>query len=80
MVVRVASTQVQHLAFGFVEPHEFHLGPLLKPVQVPLNGIPSLWCDDCSPQFGVISKLAEGALHSTISVTGDDIKDFWTHH
>jgi len=32
LVVRVASTQVQDLAFGFVEPHEVHLGPLLKAV------------------------------------------------
>ena len=30
LVVRVALTQVQDLAFGFVEPHEIHLGPLLK--------------------------------------------------
>ena len=26
----VASTQVQHLAFGFVEPPEIHLDPLLS--------------------------------------------------
>ena len=32
MVVRVASTQVQDLAFVFVEPHEVHLGPLLNSV------------------------------------------------
>ena len=30
-VVDVASTQVQDLELGFVEPHEVHLGPLLKP-------------------------------------------------
>ena len=30
LVVEVASMQVQNLAFGFVEPHEVHLGPLLK--------------------------------------------------
>ena len=32
LVVRVSLTQVQDLAFGFVELHEVHLGPLLKPV------------------------------------------------
>ena len=32
LVVRVASTQVQDLAFELVKPHEVHLGPLLKPV------------------------------------------------
>ena len=30
LVMRVASIQVQGLTFGFVEPHEVHLGPLLK--------------------------------------------------
>lgn len=29
LVMGIASTQVQDLAFGFVEPHEVHLGPLL---------------------------------------------------
>ena len=32
LVMHVASTQVQDLALGFVEPHEVDLGPLLKPV------------------------------------------------
>jgi len=32
LVVGVVATQVQELAFGFVEPHEVHLGPLLEPV------------------------------------------------
>jgi len=30
LVVRVTSTQVQDLTFGFVESHEVHLGPLLR--------------------------------------------------
>jgi len=30
LVVAAASTQVQDFAFGFVEPQEVHLGPLLK--------------------------------------------------
>jgi len=38
--VGVAMTQVQDLAFGFVEPHEIHLGPLLKPVSAPLDVSP----------------------------------------
>ena len=32
LVVEVASTQTQDLALGFAEPHNVHLGPLLKPV------------------------------------------------
>ena len=30
---------VQSLALGFVESHEVHPGPLLKSVQVSMNGI-----------------------------------------
>ena len=32
LVLDVASTKVQDLALGSVEPHEVLLGPLLKPV------------------------------------------------
>ena len=38
------------------------MGPLLQPVQVPLDGFPSFQCIDCTTQLGVICKLAEGAL------------------
>jgi len=38
------------------------MGPFLKLVQVPLDGIPPLRCVDRTTQLGVISKLAEGAL------------------
>jgi len=30
MIVWVATTQVQYLVLGFIEPHEVHLGPLLS--------------------------------------------------
>ena len=59
-------TQVQDLALEFVEPHEVHSGPLLEPR--------SLWMASRSsgmsttPQFGVIHKLAEGALEPTADV------------
>ena len=36
------STQAQHLALGLVEPHYILMSPLFEPVQVPLDGIPSL--------------------------------------
>ena len=39
--MRDASTQEQDLTLGFVESHEVHLGPLLKTVWVPLDGIQS---------------------------------------
>jgi len=67
LVVRVASTQMQDLTFGFVEPHEIHLGPLLKPVTVPLDVILSLWCVNCTPQLDVICKLTEGTFDPTVN-------------
>jgi len=42
LILEVTSTQVQNLALGLVEPHEVYRGPLLKLVQVPLDGISSL--------------------------------------
>jgi len=41
-VLEIPLTQVQDLALGFVELHVVGTGPPLKPVQVPLDGIPSL--------------------------------------
>lgn len=38
--------------------------PPLGPVKVPLEGIPFVWWVTCTTQLGVISKFAEGALHS----------------
>ena len=74
LVVDVDSIQVQ-LVFGFVEPPDVQLGPLLKPVLVSLDGIPSLWCVDSSSLIGVISKLAGGALNPIVNVTDEDIKE-----
>ena len=34
----------------------------------------------CTPQLGVISKLAEGALNPTVDVTDADIKEYWPQH
>jgi len=63
LIPGVAPTQVQDPAHGLVEPHEVHTGPLPELVQVPLDGIPSFWCVNCTTQLGVICKLAEGALN-----------------
>ena len=42
-VLGIVPTHVQDLALGLVELHEVRMGPPLKPVKVPLDGIPSLW-------------------------------------
>ena len=49
----IASTQVQDLALGLVELHEVRMGPPLKPVKVPLDGIPSFlqYISSCSTTF-----------------------------
>jgi len=57
LMPRIAPTQVQHPAFGFVEPHWVHVVPLCEPAQVPLDGIPSSCCIHCSTQLSAISKL-----------------------
>jgi len=62
LIAWLASTQMQDLALGLVEPHEVHTGPLFELVQVPVDGILSFWCVICTTQLGVICKLAEGAL------------------
>ena len=44
------------------------MGPLLKLVQVPLDGIPSLRRVNRTTQLGVVCKLAEDALDPTVYV------------
>ncbi|KAK4832535.1 hypothetical protein QYF61_023867 [Mycteria americana] len=63
LILGIALTQVQNLALGLVELHEVHRGPLLKPVKVPLDGIPSLRNISCTTRLGVIPKIAESALN-----------------
>jgi len=61
-VLGVAPTHVQDLVLGLVELYEVHMGPPLKPVQVPLDGIPFLQRVDHTTHLGVISKLAEACI------------------
>jgi len=42
------------------------MGPLLQPVQVPLDGFLSLQCIDCTAQLGLICKLAKDALNAIV--------------
>jgi len=72
--VLIPGLQVQDLALGPVEPREVHMGPLLKLVQVPLDGILSLRCINCTTWLAVICKFAEGALNPTVYIVGKDIK------
>ncbi|PKU47351.1 hypothetical protein llap_2318 [Limosa lapponica baueri] len=67
-VLGIDLIHVQNLALGLFELHEVHMGPLLKPVQVPLDGILSLQHGDCATDLGIVGKLAEGALNPTVHV------------
>jgi len=51
------------------------MNPLLQPVQVPLDGFPSLQCIDCTAQLRIVCKLAEGALHAIICVIDKDVEE-----
>lgn len=54
---------------GRVEFNDVHTGPLLKPVKVPRDDIPSPKCINCTSGLSVTRKLAKGALNSTVSLT-----------
>ena len=69
-------TQVQHLAVGLLGLHVVHMGQLLQPVQVPLNGISSFYCINHTTQLGVICKLAKGVLNPIVYVVDKDIKQY----
>lgn len=60
-VLGTVLTQVQNLVL--VELHEVFIVPPLKPVQTPLDIIPSLQCVKCTTQLEVICKVAECTLN-----------------
>ncbi|KAK4826593.1 hypothetical protein QYF61_010355 [Mycteria americana] len=76
LILGIAPTQAQDLGLGLVELHEVYKAPLLQPVKVPLDGIPSLKCINFTTQLGVISKLADGALNATVSVINKIIEQY----
>ncbi|KAJ7403321.1 hypothetical protein BTVI_78228 [Pitangus sulphuratus] len=72
----IALTLVQHLALGLVESRLFPMDPLLKFVQVLLNGIPSFYCVNNTAHLPVIFKFAENVLNPTVCVIDKDIKEY----
>jgi len=79
-VLGIALTHGQDLALGLVELHDVRTGPPLKPVQVPLDGIPSFQRVNRTTQLSVVGKLAEGALDPTVRVTDKDVKQRWSQY
>ena len=68
LIMWTAPTEVWELVLGLAKLCEVHVGPPLKPVQVPLDGIPFLQCVHCTTQLGVVCKPAEGALDPSMSL------------
>ena len=62
LIFEIALNQVQDLALGFVEFQKAHTIPHLKPIKVPLDGIPSLQCLNWTTRLGIIHK-SEGLSH-----------------
>ncbi|KAK4821782.1 hypothetical protein QYF61_002198 [Mycteria americana] len=76
----VAVAQVQDLALGLVEPHTIDLGPLIQPVQVPLQSLPTLQQINTPTQLGVVCKLTESALDPFVQIIDKDVKQNWPQH
>ena len=68
LIGSVTIGQVKDLALGLAEPLDLLMGPLLKLVQVPLDGILSLRHVDHTAQLGIVCKYAKGALDPTKSL------------
>ncbi|KAK4816500.1 hypothetical protein QYF61_017461 [Mycteria americana] len=76
----VVVTQVQDPALGLVEPHTIGLSPLIQPVQIPLQSLPTIKQINTPAQLGVICKLTEGALNHLSQIIDKDIKQDWPQH
>lgn len=63
---------MQNLALGFADHCAVPIGPPIKPIKFPLDGIPLLKPISCTTHLGVILRHAEGALNPTVYVTDED--------
>ncbi|KAK4830289.1 hypothetical protein QYF61_009492 [Mycteria americana] len=75
LVPGVVPSQVQDFALALVELHGAPASPFLQPVKVPLDGRTALWYISHYSQFGVICKLAEGALYLIVQIINEDVND-----
>ncbi|KAK4807064.1 hypothetical protein QYF61_018405 [Mycteria americana] len=70
----VAVAQVQDPALGLVKPHTIHPSPLIQPVQVPLQSLPTLQQINTPTQLGVVCKLTESTLDPFVQIIDKDVK------
>ena len=55
------------------------MGPFFKLIHVSLDSMPSFYLTDCTSQFSVISKLAEGTFNPKVSINDKDVEVQWFH-
>lgn len=77
LILGFTLTQVEDLALDLVELLKVALGPLLKPVKVPLGDIPSLSSINHTTHLGVISRFAGSALNPLDYVSNEDTEQYW---
>lgn len=56
LMSEIAPKQCQDLALGFAEVPEFHVGPFLKSIKIPVDLNPLIQWSYCSPQPRVIAE------------------------
>ncbi|KAK4816506.1 hypothetical protein QYF61_017467 [Mycteria americana] len=76
----VVVAQVQDLALGLVEPRTTGPSPLIQPVQIPLQSLPTIKQINTPAQLGVVCKLTEGALDPFVQIIDKDVKQNWPQH
>lgn len=68
------TSSCEGLCISLSELHEAHVGLVLTPVQVLLNGSTAFWCPDHS------SKLAETELCLITHIVNADVEQHWPHY
>jgi len=63
----VVVTEVQDPAPGLVEPHTVGLSPLIQPVQIPLQSLPTLQQINTPAQLGVICNAMQSMRYRNIT-------------
>ncbi|KAK4829274.1 hypothetical protein QYF61_002666 [Mycteria americana] len=76
----VAVTQVQGPAPSLVKPSTIGLCPLIQPVLIALQSLPTLKQINTPAQLGIVCKLTEGALNPLIQIIDKDIKQNWPQY
>ena len=64
------------LHFALFNLIRVHMGPPFKFITLPLDGIHSFCCINCTVQLGVMSKFAECALNPILYITDKDVKEY----